>query len=126
MDKRKLIWHSNAPWGGTGYSTQTALFTLRLKDHYDLVISSFWGLEGSVVPWNQIPVLPAADPGGYGNDTIRDHLSVFGGDDPMVVTLMDVWVLDPNVWAGLNLASWVPVDHQPAPGPDLPALHVPT
>lgn len=63
-------------------------------------------------------MLPAADPSGYGNDTIREHLHMF---DPrgegLVVTLMDVWVLDPSVWAGLNLACWVPVDHEPAPDP---------
>lgn len=116
---RKLIWHSNCPWGGTGYATQTALFSLKLKEKYDLAISTFWGLEGSVIPWNGIPCLPAGSPNGYGNDSIMDHVRVFGGDDPMVVTLMDVWVLDPRVWSGLNVACWVPVDHEPAPGPVL-------
>ena len=119
MNKRKLVWHSNAPWGGTGYATQTALFSVRVKEKYELAISTFWGLEGGVIPWNGIPVLPAASPNGYGNDSIRDHVQVWGGDDPMVVTLMDVWVLDPHVWSGMNVASWVPVDHEPAPGPVL-------
>jgi glycosyltransferase involved in cell wall biosynthesis len=117
-DKPKLVFHSNAPWTSTGYGTQTAAFSLRLKDHYNLAISSFWGLEGGVIPWNGIPVLPAADPGGYGNDTIREHLRMFG-EDATVLTLMDVWVLDASVWSGLNLACWVPVDHEPAPDPVL-------
>jgi glycosyltransferase involved in cell wall biosynthesis len=30
---------------------------------------------------------------------------------------MDIWVLDPRVWSRLNTVSWVPVDHQPCPGP---------
>lgn len=32
-----------------------------------------------------------------------------------VLTLMDVWVLKPDIWRQFNLASWVPVDHSPAP-----------
>lgn len=30
---------------------------------------------------------------------------------------MDVWVLDPRIWSEFNVASWVPVDHAPAPDP---------
>jgi len=97
---------------------ETALFTMRLKEHYNLAISAFWGLSGGVIPWNGIPVLPAADPNGYGNDVIREHVQMFGGDDrTLVVTLMDAWVLDPQTWGGLDLACWVPVDHEPAPDP---------
>jgi glycosyltransferase involved in cell wall biosynthesis len=117
-DKPKLLIHSNAPHAGTGYGTQTAAFALKLKERYNLAISAFYGLQGGVIPWNGIPVLPAADPSGYGNDTIREHLQMFGGNDPVtVLTLMDVWVLDPQVWSGLDLACWVPVDHDPAPDP---------
>src|SRR4051812_28988191 len=29
--------------------------------------------------------------------------------------LVDVFVLDPGVWRELNVAAWVPVDHDPAP-----------
>lgn len=97
---------------------ETALFTMRLKEHYNLAISAFFGLSGAVIPWNGIPVLPAADPNGYGNDVIREHVQMFGGDDrTLVVTLMDAWVLDPQTWGGLDLACWVPVDHEPAPDP---------
>ena len=31
----------------------------------------------------------------------------------MTFTLLDVWVLDPTIWAQLNLASWIPVDMEP-------------
>lgn len=116
-EKQKLIWHSNSPWAGTGYATQTALFAPKIAEHYNLAISAFYGLEGGVIPWNGIPVLPAASPDGYGNDTIREHSGMFGCDT--VFTLMDVWVLDPAVWSGLNIVSWVPVDHDPCPEPVL-------
>lgn len=114
-----MLWHSNAAWAPTGYGAQTALFAKRLKDHYNVAISAFYGLQGQALPWNGIPVLPGME-GTYGNETILEHAkATFGGDirSGLVVTLMDVWVLDPSVWSRLNVASWVPVDHEPAPGP---------
>lgn len=39
------------------------------------------------------------------------------------MTLMDVWVLDPAVWRQLNLACWVPVDHEPCPPPVASFFH---
>jgi glycosyltransferase involved in cell wall biosynthesis len=116
-DKTKLLWHSNAPWTPTGYGSQTALFAERLKDHYDLTISAFYGLEGNILPWNGIPVLPGQAQT-YGNETILEHAQAARLDeDSLVVALMDAWVLDANVWGQLPLACWVPVDHDPAPAP---------
>ena len=114
----KLLWHSNAPWGSTGYGQQTALFAQRLKDHYDLAISAFWGLEGNVIPWNGIPVMPGMGQT-HGNEAILDHAKVHLSDlrGGLVLTLMDVWVLDPMVWRQVNTVSWVPIDHTPAPPP---------
>jgi glycosyltransferase involved in cell wall biosynthesis len=42
---------------------------------------------------------------------------LFGGNlrDGLVVTLMDVWVLDAKTVGQMNAACWVPVDHEPAP-----------
>lgn len=119
-DKTPLIWHSNAPFTGTGYGAQSALFLPRLKDHYRLVCSAYYGLEGNMIPWNGIPVLGGVS-GDHGNLTIAEHAKAVWGKDErdkgLIVTLMDVWVLDPHTWADFNVASWVPVDHEPAPGP---------
>src|SRR6185503_19123472 len=54
---------------------------------------------------------------GWGNDVVipnaESHFgSVRGG---LVISLVDVFVLDPAVWSELNAACWVPVDHDPAP-----------
>ena len=118
-DKPKLLWHSNAPWSPTGYGAQTALFARMLKEDYNLGISSFYGLEGNVLPWNGIPVYPGIS-GDYGDKTMPDHARVHFGPDlrsGLVVTLMDVWPLEAQVWRGFNVASWVPVDHEPCPRP---------
>jgi glycosyltransferase involved in cell wall biosynthesis len=121
-----LLWHSNAPHSPTGYGTQTALFCARLKDHYDnLGISAFYGLEGAPIKWNGVPVYPGIG-STYGNETIREHAGVhFDGDlrNGLVVTLMDVWVLDPGIWRRMNTCCWVPVDHEPCPPPIAAFFH---
>lgn len=115
-DRRKLLWHSNSPWSPTGYGNQTGLFAKRLLDHYDLRCSSFYGLEGMPLTWDGINVLPGLG-GTYGNESIPFHAARFFGDPNagLIVTLMDVWVLQPQMCAQYNMASWVPIDHDPAP-----------
>lgn len=115
----KLLWHSNAPHAGTGYAQQTALFLPRLAERYEVGCSCFYGVEGGVIPWNGIPLYPGIG-STYGNETILDHARVHFGPElrsGLVVTLMDVWVLSAPVWRQLNVASWVPVDHEPTPDP---------
>jgi glycosyltransferase involved in cell wall biosynthesis len=113
----KLLWHSNSPWSPTGYGCQTGLFTPLIAEHYDLAISSFYGLEGSPLTWNGIRVLPGLG-GDFGNEYLAEHAKKhFDGDKRggLVVTLMDVWVLNPESASQMNMACWVPVDHQPPP-----------
>lgn len=113
----KLLWHSNAPWSPTGYGQQTALFAPHIAQNYDLAISSFYGLEGARIIWNDIPVYPGVG-GEFGNQTLIPHARSFFDGDPrggLVVSLMDVWVMDPRMCGELNMACWAPVDHDPAP-----------
>lgn len=113
----KILFHSNAPWACTGYGNQTGLFLPELAKHYDVVGSSFYGLEGARIVWNGIPILPGLG-GDFGNDYLVDHAArAFGGDpkDGVVITLMDVWVLQASMAKQLNMACIVPVDHDPCP-----------
>lgn len=112
----KLLWHSNSPWTPTGYGQQSGLFTPLLAKHYDLAISSFWGLEGAPIRWEDIPIFPGLG-GEFGNACLIEHATRFFGRprDGIVMTLMDVWVLNPMMARELNMACWVPVDHEPAP-----------
>lgn len=112
----KVLWHSNAPWSPTGYGQQTGLFTPLLKEHHDVTISSFYGLDGAPLEWSGIQVLPGI-PQDFGNMSLWQHAEeVFGARrDGLLFTLMDVWVLDSSLIKGLNAACWVPVDHDPCP-----------
>ena len=117
MGNPKLLWHSNGPWTPTGYSQQTALFAPLLAEHYDLAISAFYGLEGAPIRWHDIPILPGLG-GDFGNDTLPQHAARFFGGNPkdgLVVTLCDVWPLNPEMAKTLNMVCWCPVDHVPTP-----------
>lgn len=114
---RKLLWHSNSPLAPTGYGAQTGLFVPKLAEHYDIACSAFYGLDGSPIVWNGIPIMPGFS-GDVGNITLPHHARHwFDGDmrSGLVVTLLDVWTLNPEVAGLMNMACWVPVDHQPAP-----------
>lgn len=114
----KVLWHSNGPMAPTGYGSQTALFTPLIRDAgHDVAISAFWGVYGRGAEWNDIKVYPADRD--YGNEWLPLCAADHGDGDParvQVITLMDVWTLhDKHIAALPNLASWVPVDHMPAP-----------
>jgi glycosyltransferase involved in cell wall biosynthesis len=112
----KLLIHSNAPWSPSGYGQQMALFAPRLAEHTDLAISAFHGLANAPLNVAGLTIYPGSG-AGWGNDVVQAHAerhfgSLRGG---LVVSLVDVFVLDPGIWRELNAASWVPVDHDPAP-----------
>jgi glycosyltransferase involved in cell wall biosynthesis len=118
----KIVWHSNAPWVGTGYGSQTALFTPRIRElGHDVAISAFYGLQGRVLDWEGIKVYPSD--GDWGNRWLAafaaDHSGCGDVQQTTVIGLHDVWVLKDPIINALRLVSWVPVDHFPLP----PAVH---
>ncbi len=112
----KILWHSNAPFVSTGYGQQTALFTPLVAAKHDVRISAFYGLDGNRLNVGGITVYPGIQ-GTYGSETITGHAEDFFGDpkDGLIMTLMDVWVLDEPTMEKLNILAWAPVDHDPAP-----------
>jgi len=111
----KILMHSNAPWAASGYGQQVAMFAPRLARTHEVAISAFHGLAGAPFDFGPLRVYPGS--GGWGNDIVRPHAerhfgSLRGG---LVLTVVDVFVLDRAAFAGLNAACWVPVDHDPAP-----------
>ena len=54
-----ILWHAPSPWSPSGYGTQTAIWTQKLTEMgHEVVLSSFWGLAGTVTQWNGLTVLP--------------------------------------------------------------------
>lgn len=115
MSKTKLIFHSNGPHAATGYANQCSLICPKLVEAgYDVKISSFYGIEGNVVDFQGIPVLPSVG-GTFGMESLPHHVERFFGDPKggLVVTLADVWVFDAEACRQWNTVCWTPVDHEP-------------
>jgi glycosyltransferase involved in cell wall biosynthesis len=107
----RVIWHSCAPWSPSGYGTQTAIWAQELvKMGHEVFISTFWGLNGSATQWNGITVLPGFG-SNYSSPSLQQHARHLNPD--LVITLGDVWVLDPNVLRELPVACWLPADCRP-------------
>jgi glycosyltransferase involved in cell wall biosynthesis len=112
-------WNSNAPWATTGYGTQTAQVTTRFKDiGHNVAIFNNYGLEGSNTDWKGIPVYQRGAEL-YSNDVVPAHMFDWvdrNNNNPHILfTLYDVWVFKGEKWKDWNVASWVPIDHMPAP-----------
>lgn len=119
----RILWTSNAPWAATGYGQQTAQVTTRLKkEKYEVAIAANYGLEGASTSWNtpygEIPIY-ARGHENYSNDVVPAHMYDWTSREPdvpnLLMTLYDVWVFKGKKWADWKVASWVPVDHFPAP-----------
>ena len=107
----RILWHSTAPWANSGYGVQTALWAQKLTEMgHEVIISTFWGLTGSATQWNGILVLPGFG-GAYCSPSLGQHARHVNPD--LVITLGDVWVLDPAVLRELPLAHWLPGDCRP-------------
>lgn len=109
----KILWHSNAPFAATGYGNQTKLFTRRIMDlGHEVTMSAFYGLEGGILEWNGMRILPrGGEP--YGGDVLPRHYGMVGAD--IAITLIDAWVYHPEQWGNVRWTPWFPVDMEPAP-----------
>lgn len=110
----KILFHSNAPWAATGYGNQTRLFASRIRDlGHEMTLSAFYGLEGAVLNWEGMKVLPrGGDP--YGADVLPSHAELVGAD--IAMTLIDAWVYHPENWPStMRWVPWFPIDCEPLP-----------
>ena len=122
-DRLRILWYSNAPWASTGYGQQTAQVIQRLaKENHQIAIHAMYGLAGSASTWNGFKVYPQGL-AAYSDDVLVAHTTEWASQDlstpTLMMTLFDVWVLkSESLKDWKNIASWVPIDHQPTP-PDV-------
>lgn len=112
----RLLWISNAPWVGSGYGTQTKQVVPRLaRAGHEVAIACNYGLTGTVINWDGVPVLPHGLEQ-YSNDILGDHYRWWmGSQKGWAISLYDAWVYKERMLGEMNMAGWVPVDHDPAP-----------
>ena len=115
-----LLWHSNAPTTLTGYGTQTALFSPRVRDlGYEVTLNVPMSLTMCPITWNGMGMLGAAgDP--LGNDLLPSRAQRYD----WTLTLCDLFGLFPCAaqLAGRKLIHWMPVDCEPMGERDIATL----
>jgi glycosyltransferase involved in cell wall biosynthesis len=102
---------SNAPWAGTGYGVQTKLMLPALRElGHEPVCFAFYGLNGGRIVYDDYEVLPNSDFETWGNDVIKSHIE--RAEAEAVVTLMDLFVLDVDIWQTIPVPwfAWTPID----------------
>ena len=82
------------------------------KAGHEVAISGPHSFSGAPVAWQQFPVLPAGQDA-FGSDVIAGHYAWHQAD--LMITLCDVFMLDPNPLKALNVACWTPIDCAPHP-----------
>lgn len=103
----------------TGYATQTneIAFRLPLLGH-EVIISAFYGIQGAPQRVRnphtdgEVMILPASKDG-YGNDMLAQRAAYWKAD--IVITLVDAWVINPQVTSQFRWCPLFPVDCDPVP-----------
>jgi glycosyltransferase involved in cell wall biosynthesis len=109
----RIGWYSNGPHIPSGYGQQTAQVVSRMaKDGHEVAVVSNHGAQVAM-NWQNIPIFPDGLKQ-YSVDIFGQHLKNWGG---VSVGLFDSWPLMPMAeqLRELNLAWWVPIDHDPVP-----------
>lgn len=122
MRKLKLLINTNSIWSSSGYSNQARQLVPLLKQDVDLAISNFFGQEGGNFMLDNVRQYPKiADQ--WGADAMVGHGGKKGHNADVVMSLQDIWVLNPE--ALKQIRRWIPVvpiDHEFAPPPVLDRL----
>lgn len=91
----------------------------------DVSICAFYGLEGGIINWAGIPILPKGlQP--YGQDIAVTHAKVRGAK--YIISLIDAWIFHGTAFfdnlanEGVRWLPWFPVDSEPIPPPVLEAV----
>ena len=107
----RVLWHSNPAWTITGYGTQTALWVPRIAAlGHEVAISGPFSFAGAPLAWRGFMTLPAGQDA-FGNDVVAGHYAFHRAD--VMITLCDVFMMDPAPLKDLNVAHWTPVDCEP-------------
>jgi glycosyltransferase involved in cell wall biosynthesis len=108
----RILVSGNVPWAWSGYGTQAAQLVPRLASlGHDVAVAPFNGLSGAPLWWNGILVYPASTEDQWAQDVLAGHYAHHEAD--LLLTIMDAWVMNPDVVAGLNAAHWMPADCAP-------------
>jgi glycosyltransferase involved in cell wall biosynthesis len=107
----RILLHGNPPDAHSGYGVQLGLLGPRLAAlGHDIAYSANTRVNLPATEWRGYPVYSAGIME-YGLDSLREHYDLWRAD--LLILLCDVWEFDPGMVAGMNVATWLPVDCDP-------------
>jgi glycosyltransferase involved in cell wall biosynthesis len=77
---------------------------------HEVLISTYWGISGGATQWNGMTILPGFG-ANYCSQSLYQHSKFFNPN--LIITLGDVWVMDPKLLSELPIAHWLPSDCRP-------------
>ncbi len=96
-----------------GYGIQARIWARKFREMgYEVIFSAFSGLAGAPLPYDGFKILPSVfngDP--FGAGILGEHFRREQAD--FIITLCDIWALEPQHLKGLPVAHWMPVDCAP-------------
>jgi glycosyltransferase involved in cell wall biosynthesis len=106
----RILVHAAPPWAPSGYGLQAAFLARALRElGHKPAISAFGGCHEKQT-WKGIPILPCGTRP-YGNGVVAGNYRAWRAD--LLILLGDLWVMDPEQFAGLNFMPWLPIDCDP-------------
>ena len=101
----------------SGYGTQTRLFVTQvLKLGHPIAICAYYGIVGHMDLWptehGNVPVYPPHIDH-HGQDIVGAHCVNWKAD--LMMSLMDIWVCEPQRFSDVRWACITPVDQEPLP-----------
>jgi glycosyltransferase involved in cell wall biosynthesis len=116
----RVIIHSVWIRSVSAYGRQTRHLAIGLqRAGYEVLVSTLYGIQGRAAEVDGVVHLPGAlGPDDNGYIALPMHVRAVSPD--VVITLADVWPLQPQIGqvieqAGSRWVPWVPVDHDPCP-----------
>lgn len=112
----RVVINSAPPWADSGYGLQCRYLANVLDElGYRVAISAFGGVHEHTT-WHDKQTgrsFQILSTGGkpYGNGVLAGNYKRFNAD--FMITLGDLWVMEPAQFEGLNVYTWVPVDCTP-------------
>ena len=108
----RILIFGNAAWAFSGYGTQAAQLAPRLRSAgHDVAMAAFHGLHGAPLWWNGILIYPGSTEDMWAQDVLKGHYDHHQAD--LLITIMDAWVMNPQVVSTMNAAHWMPIDCSP-------------
>jgi hypothetical protein len=118
----RLVWHSNAPWNGSGYGVQSALFVPRIASlgHW-MALSCPYSFGGGVLEYMGMPVV-GGNRDSAGCDVILANHEYFSADLTFVLADPFGLLKCSQELSQIPLCLWAPVDCTPAGSGDVQVI----